>query len=94
MPGRDRRADRRPRTVAARIDRHSRRRLDPHQQVVDGLVERAAVEHQIGVEAQHVRHRRGLLLVVLRAALPHHVPEQHGALKEVGHVLGDRTRRL
>ena len=34
-----------------RIDRHPGRRLDPHQQVVDRLVERAAVQHQLGVEA-------------------------------------------
>ena len=77
-----------------RIDRHPGRRIDAHQQVVDRPFEGAAVQHQLGVEPQHVRHRLVLLRVVLVAALPHHVPEQHGALHRIGHVLADRTPGL
>ena len=49
-----------------RIDRDPGRRLDARQQVVDRLGEGAAVQHQLGVEAEHMRHRLRLLLVVLR----------------------------
>jgi len=77
-----------------RIDRHPGGRVDAHQQIVDRPFERAAVQHQVGVEPQHVRHRFVLLRVVLVAALPHHVPEQHGALHRIGHVLADRAQGL
>ena len=70
-----------------RIDHHPGRRLDPHQQIVDRPGEGAAVQHQFGVEAQHMRHRLVLLRVVLVAALAHHVPEQDGALPGIHPVL-------
>jgi len=77
-----------------RIDRHPGGRIDAGQKVVDGLVERAGVQHELGVELQNVWDILRLLRVVLVAALSHHVPEQHGALHRVGHVLAERTPGL
>ena len=78
----------------ARVDDHAGRRLDADQPVVDRAFEGAPVEHQFGVEAEHVRHRLGLLLVVLVAAPAHHVPVEDGTLHGVDHVLAGRPPGL
>ena len=60
----------------ARIDHHERPllridgdpgwRLDAGEQIVGGSLERPGVEDQLGVEAEHMRHRHRLVLVLLR----------------------------
>src|SRR5271166_4133478 len=50
------------------------RRDDPHQRVVDGPRQPAAIHHQLRPEAQNVGRGSLLLLMVLVSPLPHHVP--------------------
>ena len=62
-------------------------RDDPRQNIVDGTFERAAVQDQFRAIAEDVRRGLGHMLVILIAALPHHVCEKHGALGGIRKVL-------
>jgi hypothetical protein len=59
---------------------------DPRQEVIDGTLERAAVQDQFRTIAEDVRHGLGDVFVVLIATLSHHVCEKHSALRGVGHI--------
>ena len=59
----------------ARIDRSARGRNDPHQGVIDRLRQRAPVEHEFGLEAQHMRRLAGVVLEIIVAALAQHVEQ-------------------
>ena len=56
------------------------RRDDPHQRVIHRPRQRAAVEHELGIEAQHMRRRAGVVLDIIVAALAQHVEQQNRAL--------------
>jgi hypothetical protein len=91
---------RRSRAVAgARVDDHEgphlrigRRkalgRLDAHQRIVRRLLQAAAVDHDLGVEHQHRRAARALVLEVLVAALAQDVQRGDGALPSVDKIGG------
>ena len=70
-----------------RIDLDSLRRHDPDERIVDRPLEGAAVDDELRLIIEHVRGRLGQMLAILVSALSHHVPEQDGALRRVGHVL-------
>ena len=70
-----------------RIDLHAFRRDDPHQRVVDGPRERAAVDDHFVVEVQDRRQPFAVVLDEVVAALAQRVPEQDRALREIGGVL-------
>src|SRR6516164_3631373 len=65
-----------------RIDGDAFWRHDPHQCVVDGPREMAAVDHRLVVEVQYRRHAGLAALVHYVAALAQRVPEQNRALRE------------
>ena len=73
-----------------RINLNAPRRNDARKGIVDGLFERPAIDHDLGRIAKHVRGDLGHMLVVLVAALPHHIPEQDAPLRGVDHVLDGR----
>ena len=77
-----------------RIDLHARRRDDTRKRVVDRPLERAAIDHELGRVTQHVRRELSHMLVVLVAALPHHIQEQDAPLRGVDHVLSRRGQRV
>ena len=60
--------------------------------VVDRPRQRAPVEHQLGVEVEHVRDLLGLLLLVDVPALAEHVEEQDRSSPRVLRVLAGETR--
>ena len=67
-------------------------RDDTHESVVDRPRQRAPVHDQLGAEIEHVGRAFVQMLVVLIAALAHHVGEQHRALPRVDRVVGGRVR--
>ena len=74
-----------------RIDRHAFRRLDAQQAVVDRARQLAAVQHQLVLHAEHVGGPLGHVVMVLVAALAHHVGEQDAALPGIhGIFIGGR----
>src|SRR5689334_2289076 len=81
----------------ARILTHARPWDDPNEEVIDGTLECAAVEHHLVLEDEHRRLPLLFALDELVSALAHDVPEQHGALRGVRPVLPRglprRTRR-
>src|ERR1700761_4640066 len=68
------------------------RGLDPCKHVIDRPRQRAAVEDEFRLIVQDVRHRLGFVLPKLIAALAHHVPEQHAALRRIDHVFHRRRK--
>ena len=70
-----------------RIDRHTLRRDDAHEGVIDRPRERAAVDHELGLVVEHVRRRLGEMLAILVAALAQHVEEEEAALCGIDHVV-------
>ena len=58
-----------------RIDRHVRRRDDAHEQVIDRPIQLPAVEHDFGLEAQHMRRLLRRLRDVNVAALVQRLEE-------------------
>jgi hypothetical protein len=68
------------------------RRDDPHQPVIHRPRQRAAIEHQFGFKAQHIRRRTGIVLAAVVAALPQHVEQQNGALPSVDPVIEQVVR--
>ena len=79
------------------VDVDALRRDDARKRVVDRPFERTAIDHDLGRIAEHVRRVLGHMLVVLVAALPHHIPEQDVPLRGVDHVLdrwGERAEGL
>jgi hypothetical protein len=68
------------------IDLDAFRRDDPHQRIVDRLLQLAAVDDQLRRVTQHMRGRLGHMIPILVAALAHDVEEQHAALPCVDHV--------
>ena len=65
---------------ALRINRHSGRRHDANQRVIDCALQRAPVEHHLVVEGEHRRHAGACVFDVLVASLAHRVQEQDAAL--------------
>ena len=54
--------------------------------VVDRPIERAAVDNELRRVIEDVWSDLGQVLAVLVAALPHHIPEQHAALRGIDQV--------
>ena len=77
-----------------RIDRHVRRRDDAHQEVIDRPLQRPAVEHELGGEAQDMRRLLGRLLALNVAALVEHLEKQHATLPSVGPVSAQRAEEI
>ena len=77
-----------------RIDRHVRRRDDAHQEVIDRPLQRPAVEHDLGGEAQHVRRLLGRLRSLDVAPLVERLEKQHAALPGVGPVLRSCAEKI
>ena len=84
MPGARVDDDERP---PRRIELDGRRRHHFHEGVVDRTIKRPAVDEELDLVVEHVRSGLGQVLAVLVAALAHHVPEQHAALRGIHHVL-------
>jgi hypothetical protein len=65
------------------------RRLDAHQRIVDGAIERAAVDDNVVIEGQHrletflFARNRGV------AAPAQRFQEQDPALRRIAHIVGD-----
>ena len=78
----------------ALVDDHAGRRLDADQPVIDRALQGAPVENRFSLEVEHVRHRLGLLGIVLLAAPAHQVPVEDGTLHGVDHVLAGRPPGL
>ena len=64
----------------ARINGGLLGRDDARQSVIHRPRERPAIEHQFGIEAQHVRRFAGIVLDIVVAALPEDIPKQDHAL--------------
>jgi hypothetical protein len=75
-----------------RVDRGALQRDDPHQPVIHRPRKRAAIEDQLGIKAQHIRRRTGIVLATVVAALPEHVEQQNGALPSVDPVVEQVVR--
>ena len=60
--------------------------LDPHQEVVHGPRKRTAVQDEIRIEAEDVRHCRGCLFLPRIAALAERIREERPALHRVDPV--------
>ncbi len=56
------------------------------ESIVDRPLERTAVDDELDLVVEHVRRGLGQMLAILVAALAHHVPEQHAALRRIDHV--------
>ena len=76
------------------IDRHVRRRDDAHERVIDRPLQGAAVEHDFGGEAQHMRRLLGRLRELDVAPLVEGLENQHAALPRVGPILRSRAERI
>ena len=62
------------------------RRNDPHKEIVDRPLERAAVNDELDFEVEHVWGDLGQVLAILISALTHDVPEQHVTLRRIDHI--------
>src|SRR6516164_3771909 len=90
MPGTRIDNDERP---AQRIDSDALGRNDAYQGIVDRPLEGTAINEKLGLVIEHVRRSLGQVLAILVAALAHHVPEQHGALRRIDHVINGWGKR-
>jgi len=59
MPGARVKDDKRP---LALVDRGAHGREDPHQPVIHRTRQRTAIEHELEIKAQHIRHLAGVVL--------------------------------
>ena len=84
MPGARVDDDERP---PRRIELDGRRRDHFHESIVDRPIKRPAVDEELDLIVEHVRSGLGQVLAVLVAAVTHHIPEQHAALRGIHHVL-------
>jgi hypothetical protein len=75
------------------FDLDAGRRNDAHQEVVHWAIERAAVQHQLRLEFEHMGYRLRHVLPVLVAALPHDIPEQNAALRGIDKIFGSGRER-
>ncbi len=74
-----------------RVRFHAGRRLDPQEAVIDRPGQLAAIEHQFEFHAEHVGRALGHVIVVLVAALAHHIGVKHAALPGIdGVFIGGR----
>ena len=76
-------------------DLHIGRRHDAHEPVIDRAVELAPVHHKLAFEFENVRRGLGRMLAIGIAPLPHHIEEQHRALRSIGRVFargGEHSR--
>ena len=64
-----------------RVEVDACRRIDPHEEIVDGPLQLAAIHDQLAAELQDVRRDFRLLLGILLAALLQYVEEQERALR-------------
>ena len=69
------------------FDRGPFGRDDAHQRVVDGARQRAPVEHQLDVEAEHVRRLARIMLEIIVAALTQYIEQQNRALPRIDPIL-------
>jgi hypothetical protein len=74
-----------------RVDRRVRRRDDAHEHVIDRPVQRAAVKHDGGGEAQHMRRLLGRLRNLDVAPLVESLEKQNAALPRVHPILRSRA---
>ena len=77
--------------ASPRIDGDAFRRDDPHQPVIHRALQRSPIDDELRLVTEHMRHSFGQMLAILVAALAHDVPEQHGALGGVDHVVHRRA---
>ena len=73
------------------IDRHALGRNDARQDIVDGPLEGAAVDHKFGVVIEDMRSVLGQMLAILIAALPQHIPEQDAPLASIDQIFNGRS---
>ncbi|MCY1298449.1 hypothetical protein D9M70_479390 [compost metagenome] len=69
-----------------RVDHDTFGRNDAHQRIVHRPSERASVADKPSLELQHVRSGLRPVLLILRAALPHHVKKKDRALPGIERI--------
>ena len=74
------------------VDGHALRRNNAHEPIVHRALQRAAIDDELSLVIEHIRHSFGHMFAVLIAALAHDVPEQHCALGRVDRVVHGRDR--
>jgi hypothetical protein len=80
--------DERPPT---RLDGYALRRHDAHEAIIDRALERAAVDDELRLVIEDIRHSLGHMLAVLIAALAQDVPKQNRALGCVDRIVHRRA---
>jgi hypothetical protein len=76
----------------ARRDGGPLRRHNAHQPVIHRPRERPAIQHELGVESQHIRDFAGIVLEIVVAPLAQHVQQENGALPRVNPVFEEVVR--
>jgi hypothetical protein len=69
------------------VDCNPHRRLDAGEQIIGWSLERAGVENQLGVEAEHMRHCHRPMLGIVVAAPAQYVPKQDRALHRIRQII-------
>ena len=79
-----------PQGVVAR--RHVLRRCDPHQGIIHGALQLAAIHHRFKIENQHRRAAGLFMCHEVIARLTHGIPKHEATLRRIQHI-GRRIHR-